>query len=143
MTWNLETMTIAEAEALFAEPLPDPSTPDDPPAFCEPELIAVYRRHLKNCADQLQECADKLQAVHGPALDPSDRRGWADDDAFALYVDTRAVLVGAGVNHCATCRRVVTDEMQAGEDGRGMGPATQDPETGRYFCGDECVGGMV
>lgn len=42
--WDLNTLTIAEAEALFAEPLPNPSHPDDLEPFCEPELIAVYRR---------------------------------------------------------------------------------------------------
>lgn len=33
---------IAKAEALFAKPLPKPGSDEE--SFCEPELIAVYRR---------------------------------------------------------------------------------------------------
>ena len=88
LPWDLDTLTIAEAEALFAQPVPSQPWTDDPQPFCEDELLAVYRRHLKHARDQLQECADVLQALHGPATgDERDRRLWDDEEAHAVFVD--------------------------------------------------------
>jgi hypothetical protein len=51
--WDLNDLTIKEAEALFAEPL----LLDDGPVFCEDELIAVYRRHTAKLVAALEKLA--------------------------------------------------------------------------------------
>ncbi len=57
--WNTDTLTIAEAEALFAEPLPPAGGRYDerpyPDSFAEPELIEVYRRVTAELVAALEE----------------------------------------------------------------------------------------
>ena len=59
---DLETLTIAEAEALFAEPLSDDPMAED---FCEPELIAVYRRHYAHPICDPEALGQRHQGAEG------------------------------------------------------------------------------